>query len=153
MDRVNWMLILTGEVMLVLKAVCVKTFQVCFVVLHRLRLSPWAHASSLFGKSLDFFTSAVVLFTFCLGGLSFPCGEIERSLTRPCGHTARRATGVFIRYCKRLLDNHWLNWWYRWRLWCLCGTMYSITRSGPLPLSPFLWWLTIIIVTHWNGCS
>ena len=44
MDRVNWMLILTGEVVLVLEAECLK-FQVRFVVLHRLRLSPWAYAS------------------------------------------------------------------------------------------------------------
>ena len=44
MDRVNWMLILTGEVVLVLEAECLKKFQVRFVVLHRLRLSPWAYA-------------------------------------------------------------------------------------------------------------
>ena len=44
MGRVNWMLILTGEVLLVLEAECLKTFQVRFVVLHRLRLSPWAYA-------------------------------------------------------------------------------------------------------------
>ena len=46
MDRVNWMLIVTGEVMLVLEAQCLKTFPFC-VVLHRLRLSPWGCASSL----------------------------------------------------------------------------------------------------------
>ena len=45
MDCVNWMLILTGEVMLLLEAECLKTFQVRFVVLHRLRLKPWAYAS------------------------------------------------------------------------------------------------------------
>ena len=41
-----------------------------------------------FGKSLGFFTSAVVFFPFCLCELSFPCGDLERSLTRPCGSTA-----------------------------------------------------------------
>ena len=38
MDHVNWMLILTGEVVLVLEAECLKTFQVRFVVLHLCRL-------------------------------------------------------------------------------------------------------------------
>ena len=52
MDHVNRMLILTGEVVLVLEAECVKTFQVRFVVLHRLR------------KSFGFFTSTVVFFPF-----------------------------------------------------------------------------------------
>ena len=66
MDRVNWMLILTGEVVLVLEAECLKTFQVRFVVLHRLRLSPWAYASSPLARG--FFTSAVVFFPFCLCG-------------------------------------------------------------------------------------
>ena len=46
MDRVNWMLILSGGVILVLEAECLKTFQVRCVVLHRLRQSPWACASS-----------------------------------------------------------------------------------------------------------
>ena len=62
---------------------------------------------------------------------------------------------VFIRYCKLPLDNHWLYWWcrwrlwywyrrrswrwYRWRLWCLCKRMHTITRSRPLPLFSFLW--------------
>ena len=41
-----------------------------------------------FGKSFGFFTSAVVFFPFCLCGLSFPCGDLERSLTRLCGSTA-----------------------------------------------------------------
>ena len=41
MDRVNWILNLTGEVVLVLEAECL----VRFVVLHLLRLSPWAYAS------------------------------------------------------------------------------------------------------------
>ena len=45
MDRVNWILNLTGEVVLVLEAECLKKFKVRFVVLHRLRLSPWAFAS------------------------------------------------------------------------------------------------------------
>ena len=45
MDRVTWMLILTGEVVLVLEAECLKKFQVRFGVPHRLRLSPWADAS------------------------------------------------------------------------------------------------------------
>ena len=40
-----------------------------------------------------------------------------------------------------------LNLWYLWRL---CVRMYSITRSGPLPLSPILRWLIIIAITHWN---
>ena len=86
MDRVNWMLILTGEVLLVLEAECLKTFQVRFVVLHRLRLCPWTYAS-VFGKSLVFFTSALVFFPFCHCGLSFLCGDFERSLTRLCGST------------------------------------------------------------------
>ena len=33
----------------------------------------------------------------------------------------------------------WITLWYLWRLWRLCARMYSITRSGPLPLSPILW--------------
>ena len=45
MDRVIWMLILTGEVVLVLEAECLKKFQLRFVVLHYLRLSLWAYAS------------------------------------------------------------------------------------------------------------
>ena len=42
------------------------------------------------GKSRGFFTSAefVFPFCFCLCGLSFPCGELERSLKRPCGSIA-----------------------------------------------------------------
>ena len=55
----NWMLILTGEVILVLEAECLKTFKVAFVVLHRLLRSPWACASSPLEKSRGFFTSAV----------------------------------------------------------------------------------------------
>ena len=39
-------MLIAGEVILGLEAECVKTFQVRFVVLHRLRLSPWAYASS-----------------------------------------------------------------------------------------------------------
>ena len=58
--------------------------------------------------------------------------------------------GIFIRYSNRLLENHGLNFWYLWRLWRLRVRMFSITRSGPLPLSPILWWLIIIAITHWN---
>ena len=46
MDFVNWSLILTGEVILVVEAECLKTFHVRFVVFHRHRLSTWAYASS-----------------------------------------------------------------------------------------------------------
>ena len=60
MDRVKWMLILTGEVILVLEAECLKTFQVRFVVsMMGLCLFP-------FGKSRGFFTSAVFSFPLCL---------------------------------------------------------------------------------------
>ena len=38
-----------------------------------------------FGKLLGFFTSAVVFFPFCLCGLSYLGGDLERSLTRLCG--------------------------------------------------------------------
>ena len=41
-----------------------------------------------FGKSLGFFTSAVVFFPFFSCGLSFLCGDLERSLTRLCGSKA-----------------------------------------------------------------
>ena len=85
-----------------------------------------------FGKSLGFFTLAVVFFPLCLCGLSFLSGDLERSLMRPCGSTAAdsssadggtcagtrftrsgpllssRATRIFIRISSRLLDNHWL---------------------------------------------
>ena len=62
MVLVNWLLIgsvhplyllfwhLIGEVAQVLEAECLKKFQVRFVVLHRLRLRPWAHASLLFAS-------------------------------------------------------------------------------------------------------
>ena len=63
-------------------------FQVRFVVLHRLHPSPWAYASlplaSHSASSLRLWFS----FPFCLCGLSFLCGDVERSLTRPCGSTA-----------------------------------------------------------------
>ena len=85
-----------------------------------------------FGKSLGFFTWAVVSFPFCLCGLSF----LERSLTRLCMYrcsfsrsgslSSSRDTRVLIRFRNRLLGNHWLNWWHRWRLWRLCARMYSI---------------------------
>ena len=41
-----------------------------------------------FGKSLGFFISAVVFFPCCLCGITFLGGDLERSLTRPCGSTA-----------------------------------------------------------------
>ena len=47
-----WVLILTGEEVLVMEAECLKKFQVRFVVLHRLRLSPWAYASSHLARHL-----------------------------------------------------------------------------------------------------
>ena len=60
MYHVNWMLILTGKVVLPLEAECLKTFQVRFEVL-RLRLSPWVSGFLFaFGKSRGFFTSAMV---------------------------------------------------------------------------------------------
>ena len=82
---VNWQLVLAGEVALVQWAECFKKFQAHFEVLHRIRLNPWACASWPFGKSLDFFTSAIVFFAFCFCGLcsfrpSFLCGDLERSL-------------------------------------------------------------------------
>ena len=88
------MLVLTGEVVLVLEAACLKTFQVRFVVLHRLRLSPWAyafspltdHAASLLRLNLSF-PSAFVDFLFL-------CGDFERSLMRPCGSTAADSSSV-----------------------------------------------------------
>ena len=52
-----------------------------------------------FGKSRGFFTSAVVFFPFCLCGLSFPCGDLERSLTRLCGSTAADSSSVYIGTC------------------------------------------------------
>ena len=52
-----------------------------------------------FGKSLGFFTSAVVFFPFCVCGLSFLCGDLERSLTRPCVSTAADSSSVFIGKC------------------------------------------------------
>ena len=167
MDRVNWMLILTGEVVLVLEAACLKTFHLRFVVLpvfvrvHGLNASvPLAnHAAS--SHELN-----NVSFPFAFVDFSFPCGELERSLMRPCGSIAADsssvcrymyrcsfsrsgalsssiATRVFIRYCGRLLDDHWLYWWYWWRLchwyrWRV-WRMHTIARSGPLPLSPILW--------------
>ena len=65
---VNWMLILTGEVVLVLEAECLQTFQVRFVVLHRLRLSPWACASS---PSANHAASSLRL------NFSFPCACVD----------------------------------------------------------------------------
>ena len=108
---------------------CLKRFQVRFVVLHRLRLSPLCFFA--FGKSLGFFTLAVVFLPFCHCGLSFLCGVLERSLTGPCGSTAADrssadgdtcsgvrssdlgpslSSGTFkilIRFSCRLLDDHW----------------------------------------------
>ena len=34
--------------------------------------------------------------------------------------------------------------------WVEAVRMYSITRSGPLPLSSILWLLLIITITHWK---
>ena len=95
MDRVNWMLILTGEVVQALEDECLKKFQVRFVVLHRLRLSPWAYASLPLANHWAFSTRLWFLFPFCLCGLSVPCGDLERSLTRLCGESsqARRLKG------------------------------------------------------------
>ena len=38
-------------------------------------------------------------------------------------------------------------------LWRLCARICPLTRSGPLPLSPSLWWLIITTITHgnWSG--
>ena len=46
-----------------------------------------------FGKSLGFSTSG------CLSGLSFLCGDLERSLTRLCGSTAADSSSVYIGTC------------------------------------------------------
>ena len=100
-------------------------FQVRSVVLFR--LSPWANTSLLLANHSA--SSLRWCFFYLLCGLSFPCGDLERSLTRHCGSTAAYssiginrymyrcslsrsgslsssgATTVFIRCCKRLLDN------------------------------------------------
>ena len=70
MDRVNLMLIVTREVVLVLEAECLKKFQVCFVVLHHLRLSPWAHASLPLANHLA--SSLRLWFSFFSVFLDFP---------------------------------------------------------------------------------
>ena len=55
----------------------------CCEVLHRLRVSPWADASLLEGKSLGLLHFGCgFLLPSVFAGLSFLCGDLERSLTR-----------------------------------------------------------------------
>ena len=99
MDRVNWMLILTGEAVLALGGECLNTFQVRFVVLHRFRLSPWAHASSLLANHSASSLRLWFSFPFFLCGLSFLWSDLERSLTRLRGSTAADSSSVYIGTC------------------------------------------------------
>ena len=169
MDYVSWMLILTGEVILVLEAECLKTFQVRVVVLHRLRLSPWAYAFSPLANHaasslrLCFsFPSVFVDFLFLVATFNGHSRDfvVPHLLTHHryiSAHVQVLVLAIWIfvvfRSYQRLhqvlytvLDNHLLYWWYqwrlwrwyRWRLWCLRVRMHTITRSGPLPLSPIL---------------
>ena len=73
------MLIQTGEVILVLVAECLTTWQVRFVALHRLRLSPWACASGslpssgiarVFIRRCKRLGQSLV----CIGGIGGVCG-------------------------------------------------------------------------------
>ena len=73
MDLVNWMLILTGEVILVLEAECLKTFQVRFVVRSSGSVGLCFFA---FGKSRGFFTSAFVDFLFLVANLNVHLSDI-----------------------------------------------------------------------------
>ena len=135
------------------RAECSKKFQVRLVILHRLRLSPWAHASlplaSHSASSLQLwfsFHSVFVDFPFFVATLNGHSRDlvVPRPLTPggTCSLTRSRpllssgANKIFIRFSGRLLDDHWLNWWYRWRLWRLCVWMYSITRSGTVAVVP-----------------
>ena len=150
---------LIGEAAQVLETQLLKKFQAHFECTSSSSSESMGLCFFAFGKSLGFFTSAVVVFPFCLLGLSFLGGDLEQSLTRvPRLLTPHRQMEVHVQVLAHaiytfvvfrsyqdphqvqwLLDNHWLNWWYRRRLWRLCVRMYSITRSGPLPLSPILW--------------
>ena len=93
-------------------------------------------------------------FLFSLCGFSFLCGDLEQSFARLCGSTtadtssadgdartgcsgtwsgpllSSGAIRILIRFSRKLLGSHWLNSWYRWRLWHLCVGMYSTHFSA-----------------------
>ena len=61
-----------------------------------------------FGKSRGFFTSAVFFFPFCHCGLSFPCGDLELSLSRLCGSTAADTHHYFSAHVQVLVLAIWI---------------------------------------------
>ena len=93
MDRVNWMLILTFEVILVLEAERKKTFQVRFMVPHRLRLSPPLanHAASSLRLWFSF-PSVFVDFIFLVATLNCHSRDF-------CGSTGADSSSVYMGTC------------------------------------------------------
>ena len=115
-------------------------------------------------------------FSFLSVFLDFPFFEatLERSLTRPCGSTAADSSSADGGTCTGARSRDLVlccllelpgsssgsvagSWTTIGRIGgtrgvcgALCVRMHSITRSGPLPLSLFLWRLIITIVTDWN---
>ena len=88
MDRVNWMLILTGEVILALETEWLKTFQDRFVVLH-LRLGPWAFASLLLSSHSASSLRLWFSLLFCVATLN----SHSRDLVVPRGADSSSADG------------------------------------------------------------
>ena len=94
-----------------------KTFQIHFVVLHRLCSESTGLCFFAFGKSLVFFTSDVVFFIFCLSGLSFLCGASSVDGGTCTGARSRDLGGggggggpSLSSRAIKILDNQWLKW-------------------------------------------